>query len=177
MRFRTLLIRDLAEMRGKRSSIGLPALVRGEYGAELRRFAAVVGPSEVDPDDLVQEALVKTISRHPLSELEHPSAYLWKVMNRLAADHRRRLGRRRRAMRRLGAPEPDMPRYPSDLDELERLKPKARAVLYLHEVDGYSYADIARLLDAKEASLRRTASRARHSLRQALSEEEPDAAT
>lgn len=152
------------------------ALIRDLY-PKLRRFAAVVGPAEVDPDDLVQDALVKTISHQPLSDIEHPSAYLWKVMSRLATDHRRRLGRRRRALGRIGAPEPDVPRYPSDLDDLERLTPKARAVLYLHDVDGYGYAEIARLLDAKEASLRRTASRARNNLRKALSEEERDAAT
>jgi RNA polymerase sigma-70 factor (ECF subfamily) len=152
------------------------ALIRDLY-PKLRRFAAAVAPSEVDPDDVVQEALVKTIRRQPISALEHPSAYLWKTIDRLATDHRRRLGRQRRALGRIGPPELEYPRYPSDLDELERLTPKARAVLYLREVDGYSYAEIAELLDANEASLRRTASRARRSLRKALCEEEPDAAT
>lgn len=152
------------------------ALIRDLY-PKLRRFAAVIGPAEVDPDDLVQEALVKTISRQPLNELEHPSSYLWTVMSRLATDHRRRLWRHRRAVGRIGRPEPHQPHYPSDIDELERLTPKARAVLYLHDVDGYSYAQIAGLLDAREASLRLTASRARRRLREALSEEESDAAT
>lgn len=166
----------MASMRETRVRADDTALIRELY-PKLRRFAAVAGPSEVDPDDLVQEALVKTIRRQPLGTLEHPSAYLWKVINRLATDHHRRLGRQRRALGRIGPPEPDLPRYPSDLDELENLAPKARAVIYLHDIDGYSYAEIARLLDAKEASLRRTASRARRSLRKALSEEEPNAAT
>ena len=152
------------------------SLIRELYPT-LRRFAAVVGPAEVDPDDLVQEALVKTIRRQPLRSLEHPSSYLWKVIKNLAADHRRRLGRQRRALGRLGQPEPSRPSYPSDLDELERLSPPARAVLYLHEIEGYPYAEIAGMLDTKEASLRRTASRARRVLRRALSEEETDATT
>ncbi len=152
------------------------ALIRDLY-PKLRRFAAVVGPGMVDPDDLVQEALLKTIRRQPLSTLDHPSSYLWTVISRLAADHRRRLVRQRRALSRMGPPELDHPRYPSDLDELEMLAPKARAVLYLREIDGYSYAEIAQLLNANEASLRRTASRARRRLRDALVEEEPDAAT
>jgi len=151
-------------------------LIRNLY-PQLRRFAAVVGPSDVDPDDLVQEALVKTIRRQPLGALDHPSSYLWKVISNLATDQRRSLGRRRRALSRVGPPEPEYPHYPSDLDELERLAPRARAVLYLREVDGYSYADIAAMLGGDEASLRRTASRARHSLRKALSEEDHDAAT
>jgi RNA polymerase sigma-70 factor (ECF subfamily) len=152
------------------------ALIRDLY-PKLRRFAAVVGSEMVDPDDLVQEALLKTIRRQPLSTLEHPASYLWTVISRLATDQHRRLGRQRRALSRIGPPEPDCPRYPSDLDELEILTPKARAVLYLREVDGYSYAEIAQLLKANEASLRRTASRARRRLRDALTEEEPDAAT
>lgn len=151
-------------------------LIRDLY-PQLRRFAAVVGPSEVDPDDLVQEALVKTIRRQPLGALEYPSSYLWKVIANLATDHRRSLGRRRRALNRIGPPEPEYPHYPSDLDELDRLTPRARAVLYLREVDRYSYAEIAEILDGDEASLRRTASRARHRLRKALSEEDHDAAT
>jgi len=151
-------------------------LIRDLY-PQLRRFAAVVGPSELDPDDLVQEALVKVIRRQPLGALEHPSAYLWKVMNNLATDHRRRLRRRRRALSRIGPPEPEFPCYPSDLDDLERLTPRARSVLYLREVDRYSYAEIAEMLDGKESSLRRTASRARHRLRKSLREEDHDATT
>lgn len=151
-------------------------LIRELY-PKLRRFAAAVRPSEIDPDDLVQEALMKTIRRGPLTSLDHPSSFLWKVMCNLAKDHQRRLGRRRRALGRLGPPESVTPHYPSDLGELERLTPKARAVLYLHEVDGYTYSEIANHLGANEASLRRTASRARRSLRKAILEEEFDAAS
>jgi len=150
------------------------SLIRSLYPT-LRRFAGAVGSSEVDPDDLVQEALVRTIRRQPLHELEHPAAYLWKVMYRLAADNRRSLGRQRKALARLAEPAAAEPDYPSDLAELERLTPQARAVLYLHEVVGFSYAEIAELLDAKESSLRRTASRARRALRNVL-EEAPDVA-
>lgn len=151
-------------------------LIRDLY-PKLRRFAATVGPSEIDPDDLVQEALMKAIQHQPLSSLDHPSSYLWKVICNLAKDHHRRLGRRRHALGRLGPPENINPQYPSDLDELERLTPKARAVLYLHDVDGYRFSEIAELLGANEASLRRTASRARRSLRKAILEEEIDAAS
>ena len=46
-----------------------------ELYPKLRRFAAVVGPSEVDPNDLVQEALVRVMQHQPLSSLDHPSAW------------------------------------------------------------------------------------------------------
>lgn len=149
-------------------------LVRRLY-PKLRRFAAVVAPSDVDPDDLVQEALVKTLRAHRLVDLEYPSAYLWKAMSSLAADHRRRSGRRRAAFARLPSRGDYSDTYPSDLAELERLSPQARAVLYLHEVEGLTYRHVALVLGGREASLRRTASRARRSLRHILSEEELDA--
>lgn len=38
------------------------ALIRSLYPT-LRRFAGAMGPAEVEPDDLVQEALVRTL-RH-----------------------------------------------------------------------------------------------------------------
>ena len=41
----------------------------------LRRFAAVVGPAEVEPDDLVQEALLRVLERGPLGRLDNPTAY------------------------------------------------------------------------------------------------------
>lgn len=39
----------------------------------LRRFAAVAAPADLEPDDLVQEALVKVLKRRSLSDLDHPA--------------------------------------------------------------------------------------------------------
>jgi RNA polymerase sigma-70 factor (ECF subfamily) len=149
-------------------------LIRELYPT-LRRFAGVVGPAHVEPDDLVHEALVRTIRRHPLHELEHPSAYLRRAISNLAIDHHRRRARHLRALARLGPPEPQYENYPSDLADLFRLSPQARAVLYLRSVDGLPFAEIARLLGAKEATLRRVASRARRQLRDTFLEESFDA--
>jgi RNA polymerase sigma-70 factor (ECF subfamily) len=65
--------------------------------------------------------------------------------------------------------------YPSDLAVLESLKPRQRAVLYLHEVEGVPYGEIAQMLGGREGSVRRDASRARRSLRAVITEEELDA--
>jgi RNA polymerase sigma-70 factor (ECF subfamily) len=152
------------------------ALVRRLYPS-LRRFAAVVGPAEVEPDDLVQDALVKTLRRHRLTELEFPASYLWRTMRNLATDHRRRLGRSRSALARLGPAAPYRESYPSDLDDLESLPPAERAVLYLRVVEDLPYREIASILGSREASLRRTVTRARRRLRTVLAEEETDATT
>lgn len=143
----------------------------------LRRFAAVVGAGDMEPDDLVQEALVKTLRARKLTELSHPSSYLYRAMCSIATDQRRSLGRRRRALERIGNLDPAHPTYPSDLDDLEALAPRERAVLYFREIEGCSYEEIGEMLHAKQASLRRTASRARRHLRDAITEEARNAAS
>jgi RNA polymerase sigma-70 factor (ECF subfamily) len=135
----------------------------------LRRFAAVVGPIEVDPDDLVQEAVTRVLERHRLAELDHPGAYLRKTILNLASNHRRRLRRLRTAVVRIGAgTESTGDAYPSDLADLLRLPPKERAVLYLSEVEGYRFAEVGRMLGCSEVAARKRALRARRRLHAAV---------
>src|ERR1051326_3422320 len=69
----------------------------------LRRFAAVAGAPEGDPDDLVQEAVARTLRRRSLSSLDNPGAYLRQAIVHLAANRRRSLARGRAAVARLQA--------------------------------------------------------------------------
>ena len=63
------------------------ALIREIY-SPLRRFAAVVGPAEGEPDDLVQEALSRVLRRGSLAELDQPMAYiLWGSKAKAFADY------------------------------------------------------------------------------------------
>lgn len=138
----------------------------------LRRFAAVVGPIECDPDDLLQEAVARVLRHHRLDELDHPVAYLRRAVLNLASNERRRFATRRRALRRLGVDRSGQTdQYPSDLAELEFLSAAERAVLYLSEVEGYRYAEIGRMLDCSEAAARKRAMNGRRRLYAALSEE------
>ena len=91
------------------------------------------------------------------------------------ADHGRTNGQRRVALSRLAPIEPHRDAYPSDLAVLEALTPRDRALLYLHDVEGLPYRDIAGVIGGREASLRRAATRARKSLRRLLTEGEVDA--
>ncbi|MDJ0923349.1 MAG: sigma-70 family RNA polymerase sigma factor [Acidimicrobiia bacterium] len=144
------------------------------YGP-LRRFAAVVGPIEVDPDDLLQEAVARVLRKHRLTDLDEPAAYLRRTILNLASNYRRSLGARRRALARLEVsvvPEEDV--YPSDLNDLLRLPPRERAVLYLSEVEGYRYAEIGGLLGCSEAAARKRAMRGRRRLYTQLAGEVAD---
>jgi RNA polymerase sigma-70 factor (ECF subfamily) len=144
-----------------------------ELYPKLHRFATVAAPFDVDADDLLQEALVKVLRKHALSELDNPCAYLQRTMLNLAASHSRRMGRQRRAIRRYASalPEAADPVYPSDLAELNRLSPKDRAVLYLHDVEGFRFSEISELLGCTEASAKMGASRARRRLAHVLASE------
>ena len=137
----------------------------------LRRFAATVRPAEVDADDLVQDALARVLAAGSLARLEDPGAYLRTVILRLASNHRRSLGRRRRALTRLTVVDAGTAEYPSDLDELRRLPPDDRAVLYLVAVERAPYAEVARILGCSEEAARARGSRALRKLRKTMTPE------
>jgi RNA polymerase sigma factor (sigma-70 family) len=135
----------------------------------MRRFAAVVAPPEVEPEDLLQDAVVAALRRHRLVDLDHPASYLRRVMLNLASNHRRRRVSERKAFRWLAAVMPDATdRYPSDLSALMWLSPRQRAVLYLSEVEGYRFAEVARMVGCSEPAARMSATRGRRRLRSAL---------
>lgn len=138
----------------------------------LRRFAAVVGPRECDPDDLLQEAVVRVLRYHRLDELDHPAAYLRRTILNLASNTRRGFAIRRKALARYAAGQ-ETPHdvYPSDVDDLLDLPATERAVLYLTEVEGYRYAEVARMLGCTEAAARKRAMRGRRRLYAELTEE------
>jgi DNA-directed RNA polymerase specialized sigma24 family protein len=107
-----------------------------------------------------------------LGRFDSPMAYLRRVVVNLASDRRRSLGRRRRALGRIGATASVTAIYPSDISDLDRLEPIDRAVLYLGEVEGWPLAEVAELLDLSHDAVRLRASRARNRLRTELRDEE-----
>lgn len=64
--------------------------------------------------------------------------------------------------------------YPSDLDELRRLGPDDRALLYLSLVERRTFAEIASLMDISELAARKRSSRALARLRHDLTVPEVD---
>lgn len=147
-------------------------LVLALYGP-LWRFAAVVGSKPDEPDDLVQEAFFRVLRRGRLSDLEEPLAYLRRTILNLASNNRRRLGRWRNYLRLTNADDTfRVPSYPSDLADLLALPPGSRAVIYLADVEGYSFQDIAAMLGCSEGAARQRASRARKHLRSTMAQED-----
>ena len=139
---------------------------------ELRRFAASVASDDVDPDDLVQEALANVLRAGSLEGLDNPGAYLRRAIVNLEHSHRRRWARWRERAPRLVATDRSEPAYPSDLGLLQHLAPADRALLYLTAVEGLSYAAVVEVLGSSEQTLRARASKARRRLRLVLAAEE-----
>lgn len=140
---------------------------------DLRRFAAAVAPPDVDPDDLVQEALARTLRRGPFSMLEDPASYLRTAILNLARNHHRDTARRTLLGRRVAEDTVTTDVYPSDFVDLSRLTVDQRAVLYLRHVDGLPVPAIAELLGISEQAVRARSSRAIKTLRIELREESP----
>lgn len=136
----------------------------------LRRFAATVGSYDIEPDDLVQEALLRTVRVRRLSELDNPRAYLSRAIVNIASNERRTLGRMRNAFLRAIEPSSIDDTYPSDLDDLEALDPRSRAVLYLIEVEGYDFETVGRMIGVRGANARKIAERSRYRLRRLVEE-------
>ena len=149
-------------------------LIRDLY-TSLCRFAAIVAPPETDPEDLVQESLYRALRRGTLADLEHPTAYLRRTILNLVSNQRRTVGRLRRALTRLNPEAGQADSYPSDVQDLLSLPPQGRAVIFMREVEGRSYAEIAAAVGCREATARATAARARHRLRELLIQEAEDA--
>jgi RNA polymerase sigma factor (sigma-70 family) len=150
------------------------AVFRSVY-PPLHRLASVVCPVEADPDDLVQEALVRVLRRGSLLDLDAPLAYLSRTVVNLASNERRRLGRLRGALRRLGGGDRDgqaAAEQPSDVGMLLELGVADRAVLWLADVEGRPLTEVADVLGCSHDAARARASRARRRLRDLLEEED-----
>lgn len=137
----------------------------------LHRVACVAAPADVDPDDLVQDALVNYLQLGDPTSVRDPRAFLTTTIVNLASNHRRSWTRRRLAVARLGPPDPSQNQFPSDLADLLRLPPRERAALYLHHVDGFPYDQVAELVGCTPAAARKAAERGRTRLAVSLAEE------
>ena len=143
--------------------------LRAEY-EPLRRFAAVIGRWEVEPDDLVQEAFAKVLAKAP-AQIRDLGPYLRRIVVNLVADERRRFGRASNAAPLIAVDIAAHDSYPSDLSDLLGLPPRVRALLYLVEVEGHQIAPAASVVGMSSSNARVALLRARRRLRAELSKE------
>ncbi|ASO18980.1 RNA polymerase sigma-70 factor (ECF subfamily) [Actinoalloteichus hoggarensis] len=130
-----------------------------------------------EAEDVVQEALLRVHQALVTgTSIEVPRAFIATVTTRLAINALRSARARRERYVGEWLPEPiitdggdDPARHAETADSLsmallvllESLSPEQRAVLLLHDVFGYGYAEIATIVDKSEGNVRQLASRAR----------------
>lgn len=150
------------------------ALVRPHYDA-LYRTAWRWTRSTEDAEDLVQETLARAYPRlSELERLERPRSWLARVMYRLFVDGTRRHEHRKvvplesAAAEHLASDEPG----PEELAERARnaervaqvwgrLDREKRVLLALHDIEGYTLAEIMQMTGLKEGTLKSRLHRSR----------------
>ncbi len=148
--------------------------------APARRFAAFVAIGEMEPDDLVQEALSRVLGRGPLNELDDPLAYMRKTMLNLVRNEVRRRGREQRALSRVQS----LAELASPADEscdtqllaaaLQILPAQTRAAVFLVDVEGLPIRDASALVGLSATATRARLSRARRTLRDHIAQQGED---
>jgi DNA-directed RNA polymerase specialized sigma24 family protein len=135
-----------------------------------RRYAAVVGRWDVEPDDLVQEAYTRVLRVAP-GHIRDTRAYLRRTVLNLAMNERRRVRRAVIAAQRARPVDTRADDYPSELDDLMRLEPRVRGLLYLVEVEGEPIGAAAEAVGMSAPAARMALTRARRRLRNELHDE------
>lgn len=131
----------------------------------LQRFAGAIAPRDVDPGDLLHDAITKTIAAARRRSIESPSNYAHTAMVNIAKNHRRRwlLAQERLPLARSKQSTEDQ--RPSDIDYLLDLPARERAVLFLAVVEGLDHITIGRQLGCSPEASRKALSRGRERIR------------
>jgi RNA polymerase sigma-70 factor, ECF subfamily len=142
-----------------------------------------------DAEDVVQEAFLRAHRAiREGTKIRDPRAFLTEVATRLAIDHLRSARVRRERYVGPWLPEPLVGDLEPDVAErtelresvsmaflvvLERLSPVERAVFLLHDVFGYGFDEIARIVERSPENCRQIAVRARRRVDDARPRFEP----
>jgi RNA polymerase sigma-70 factor (ECF subfamily) len=143
------------------------AAVRPHYASLVRRLVLVLG-DEHDAEDIAQDAYLKAFRSWQRFDGVDVRAWLYTIGLRLAFNH---LRGRRRWLAAIGRLEARPWADPSDPDlwaALSTLDARTRSALLLNVVDGYTQAEIARMLAVREGTVASWISRGRATLRQML---------
>ena len=143
------------------------------HGDALYRSACLLLGNPHDVQDVLQEVLLRFLEKAPsFSSTQHERAWLLRVTNNCCMDCLR--FRRRHAYTDLDLLRECLPapEQQAHLEELYALPAKWKSVLILHYFEGYSVAEIAKILRLSENAVKKRLQRGREALKLALSESE-----
>jgi RNA polymerase sigma-70 factor (ECF subfamily) len=158
--------------------------VFARYRTALRRYILSMVRSDAETDDLVQETFVRVLRK--LDTLENPamlSPWLYRIATNVSRDRFRKTARDPVQVASDDSDDEavDTDARLADLFErnemsscvheyLHELPDHYRSAILLHDVEGMTIAEMARMLDATPGALKIRLHRARARLRQALQE-------
>lgn len=118
-----------------------------DYGDMLYRLCLVMLKNEADAEDAVQETIIKYLQRSPVFEnSEHQKAWLLSVASNKCRDMLRFRTRHPQVSMDALSEQPAQVRDSAVLEALMQVPQKFRLVLILHYVEGYSTAEIAKII-------------------------------
>ena len=130
------------------------------HTGQLLRLATVLANDRGTAEDVVQEVLIRAHARWPkISQLNHPHAYLRRMVVNECTSWRRKWGRVQ------AVPDIELDRSTADyggrhadrdelLCELRKLSPRTRAAIVLRYFEDLSDAEIADCLGCQQTSVR-----------------------
>ena len=145
------------------------------YSDELYSFAVYYVGSKHDAEDIIQNVFLKLLSKHISFGSGREKAYLMTMTANLCKNYL--ISRSRRSNVDLESAEREIEyfgdfteSYKEVFDELMRLEGQFRMPIYLHYFAGYSYKEIAQILNISESLVAVRISRGKSILRIKLEE-------
>lgn len=186
---RVIVMVKLSVIRGQRSQANpFESLLRPHYDM-LYRLAFYWTRSAEDAEDLVQDVCVRALPRlAELESLDKPESWLTRVMYRRFIDLTRRHERRRvepldDAKLSVLCADTPTPDESAERDELsarldrawQRIDREKRTLVAMHDLEGYTLAELTEMTGIKEGTLKSRLHRTRAQLGRMLEAEAPAA--
>jgi RNA polymerase sigma factor (sigma-70 family) len=160
-----------------------------EHRAHLQGVAYRMLGSMTEADDAVQESWIR-LSRSDADEIENLGGWLTTVVARVSLNMLRSRKTRREEPMDMRMPEPIIDRADGTDPEhealladsvglallvvLETLSPPERLAFVLHDMFGVRFEEIGQIIDRSPQAARQLANRARHRIRDARTQPDPD---
>lgn len=143
-----------------------------EYGDMLFRICMVMLCNEQDAQDAVQDTFCKYMEHTSgFRSKEHEKAWLIRVATNRCMDVHRDRSRHPSVQWEEVDKYCEFPEQSEVLAELMNLPDKLKTVIYLHYIEGYKMAEIAKMLGISLDAVKKRMQRGRESLKLSLSEE------
>jgi len=144
-----------------------------EYRILVYRLAFACMGNHYDADDITQDAFMRLYQyRKPFANDEHKKAFLIRVTTNLCKDIQKSAWFRKRTELDENMAASRNEDINDEEDTLRKcilgLKPKYRGVIFLHYYEGYSTAEIAKIMRISESTITTRLSRARSQLKTQL---------